>query len=161
MASDYLLKIDGVKGESGDSKHPEWIELESWSWGETQTGSMSSGSGGGAGKVSMQDFSFTARLSSATPDLMAACASGKHFSKVELVCRKAGEEQNPFLKLELNDVLVSSYQTGGSNGSDPVPIESFSLNFAKIKVEYFKQDAKGKTASAGVATWDLKKNAKV
>ena len=35
---DYFLKIDGIEGESQDSKHSKEIELESWSWGETQTG---------------------------------------------------------------------------------------------------------------------------
>ena len=38
MAVDYFLKIDGIDGESNDSKHKGSIDVESWSWGETQTG---------------------------------------------------------------------------------------------------------------------------
>ena len=59
MASDYVLKIDGIKGESTDSKHKDEIEIESFSWGATQPGSFASGGGGGAGKVSFQDIHFT------------------------------------------------------------------------------------------------------
>jgi len=33
MATDYLLELDGIKGESKDSKHPNTIEIESFSWG--------------------------------------------------------------------------------------------------------------------------------
>jgi len=39
-ASDYLLKLEGVKGESTDPGHQGWIELASFSWGvSNRTGS--------------------------------------------------------------------------------------------------------------------------
>ena len=39
-ASDYLLKLEGVKGESTDPGHKDWIELASFSWGmSNRTGS--------------------------------------------------------------------------------------------------------------------------
>jgi hypothetical protein len=43
-AGDYLLELDGIKGES------------------TQAGTHAGGGGGGAGKVSMRDFSFTMKV---------------------------------------------------------------------------------------------------
>ncbi len=36
---DAFLKIEGIDGESADSKHKGEIELLSFSWGETQGGS--------------------------------------------------------------------------------------------------------------------------
>jgi type VI protein secretion system component Hcp len=36
-AVDYFLKIDGIKGESQDSKHGGEIEIQSFSWGATQS----------------------------------------------------------------------------------------------------------------------------
>ena len=113
-AVDYFLKLDGIKGESQDSKHKDEIDLESWSWGETQTGTFSGGGGGGAGKVSMQDFQFVMKVNTASPKLLKACASGEHIKNAVLTCRKAGKEQQEFLKIILSDVLVSSYHTGGS-----------------------------------------------
>ena len=44
MPSDVFLKVDGVEGESSDSKHKNEIEVLSFSWGVTQaiTGTVSS-----------------------------------------------------------------------------------------------------------------------
>jgi type VI secretion system secreted protein Hcp len=160
-AVDYFLKIEGVQGESADDKHKNEIDVESWSWGETNAGSSSAGGGGGAGKVSMQDFHFVMKMNKATPKLMLACASGEHIKKAELVCRKAGKEQQEYLKIVLSDVLVSSYQTGGSAGSSVVPMDQISLNFAKIEFEYKPQKADGTLDAAAKAGWDLKANKKV
>jgi type VI secretion system secreted protein Hcp len=121
---------------------------------------MARGGGGGAGKVDMQDFHFTMRVNKASPTLMLNCASGKHIPKATLVCRKAGGNQEEFLKLNFSDILISSYQTGGSNGAD-VPMDQISLNFAKVEYEYMTQDAKGKTGSPVKVGWDLSKNVKV
>ena len=157
---DYFLKIDGIDGESEDHKHKNEIELLSWSWGASQTGTMGHGGGGGAGKVSMQDFSFSQRLNKASPKLFLHCANGKHIPKAVLTVRKAGGEQVEYLKITLSDILVSSYQTGGSTG-EVVPIESVSLNFSKVEFSYAAQDKTGKTGSPIVSNWDLKANKSV
>ena len=157
-AVDYYLKIDGIDGESADHKHKGEIDIESFSWGASQTGSHSGGGGGGAGKVSMQDLHFVMKVSKASPKLMLACASGQHIKKATLVCRKAGKDQQEFLKLSLTDLLVSSYQTGGSGHSDVVPTEQISLNFAKIEVEYKEQKPDGTLGGAVKSGWDVKAN---
>jgi type VI secretion system secreted protein Hcp len=144
MAFDAFLKIHDangnilIKGESTDKGHPDEIEIESFSWGVTNTGSASSGGGGGSGKAVGQDFHFTTGMSKASPSLMLACATGRHFPQATLTCRKAGgPSQVEFLKIKLTDFLVSSYQTGGDAGGDaPVPTDQFSLNFAKIDFLY-------------------------
>ena len=35
-AVDYFLKIDGIEGESQDSKHKNEIDVQSWNWGAFQ-----------------------------------------------------------------------------------------------------------------------------
>jgi type VI secretion system secreted protein Hcp len=159
-AVDYFLKITGVDGESTDAKHKNWLDVESWSWGETQTGSVSHGGGGGAGKVSMQDFNFVTRVSKASPKLFLACATGEHLQEAKLVARKAGKEQQEFLTWTFSDLLVSSYQTGGVEGSE-LPFDQVSLNFSKVKIEYRAQKADGSLDKAISAGWDRKSNQKV
>ena len=159
-AVDYFLKIDGIKGESPDSKHKDEIQLESWSWGESNSGSHAAGGGGGAGKVVMQDFHFTMGNNAASPELMLACAEGRHIKSASLTCRKAGKDQQEYLKIKLSDLLVSSYQTGGHGGS-VMPTDQISLNFAKIEYEYAPQKADGTLGSPVKAGWDLKLNKKV
>ncbi len=155
---DYFLKLEGIDGESADHKHKGEIDLESWSWGEAQSGTHGSGGGGGAGKVQMQDFHFVMKHNKARPKLMLACASGEHIKKATLTCRKAGKEQQEFLKVTLSDLLVSSYQTGGSGHSDIVPTDQISVNYSKIEFEYKEQKADGTLGGATKAGWDVKAN---
>jgi len=154
---DYFLKIKDIEGESGDSKHKNEIDIESWSWGESNSGSHSYGGGGGAGKVSMNDFNFTMRVNKSSPKLLLACASGQHIKEALLTCRKAGKEQQEYLKIKFTDLLVSSYQTGGSNG-DVVPVDQIALNFAKIEYEYYPQKDDGTLGSKVPVHWNLKEN---
>jgi type VI secretion system secreted protein Hcp len=157
MASvDYFLKIDGIPGESPDSKHPNEIQLESWSWGETQTGTMAYGGGGGAGKVQMQDFHFVMKVNKASPKLLLACANGEHIKSGILVCRKAGKDQQEFMKMTFTDLLVSSFHTQGTS-SDSVPLDQITFNYSKIEYEYKEQKADGTLSGPIKAGYDLKK----
>src|SRR5688572_29764033 len=161
MASDYLLELDGIKGESRDDKHKDTLEIESFSWGATNQGSFASGGGGGAGKVSFQDIHFTTRVNKSSPILMLSCATGQHIKKATLFVRKAGGDQQDYYTVTMTDLLVSSYQSSGSNGSDALPVDQFSLNFASIKFEYKPQKPDGSLDSAVTAGYDLKANKKL
>ena len=156
-AVDFYLKIDGIPGESKDSKHANEIDVESWSWGASQTGTMGHGGGGGAGKVSMQDFMFTMKVNKATPKLILACASGAHIPSATLTVRKAGGKQEEFLKYKFTDVLISSYHTGGSSEA-AVPTDAVSLNYTKIEVAYAEQKKDGGLEGAITANWSVKEN---
>jgi len=160
-AVDYFLKLDGIDGESADSKHKGDIDLQSFSWGASQSGSFSSGGGGGAGKVSMQDFHFVMNMNKASPKLMLTCATGEHIKKATLVCRKAGTDQQEYLKVVFTDVLVSSYQTGASAGGGSGPTDQISLNFAKVEFEYKEQKVDGSLGGAIKAGYDVKANKKI
>jgi type VI secretion system secreted protein Hcp len=158
---DCFLKIEGIEGESADAKHKGEIQLESFSWSEHQTGTAAHGSGLGAGKVAMQDFHITKKVDKASPKLMLACADGEHITKATLVCRKAGKDQQEFMKYTFSDVLVSSYSIGASASGDHVPMEQVSMNYAKIEIEYKEQKADGTLGGTTKAGWDLKANKKI
>ncbi|HVS36944.1 MAG TPA: type VI secretion system tube protein Hcp [Gemmataceae bacterium] len=157
---DFFLDLPGIDGESTDSKYAKKIEIDSFSVSCAQQGTQMSGGGGGAGKVRYQDLHITNKIDKAGPKLMLACASGQHFETANLYCRKAGGEQNDFLKFTLTDVLVSSYQAGGHGHSEVLPVQQFSLNFGKIQMEYGVQDSKGNITDKVTAGWDVKANKK-
>jgi type VI secretion system secreted protein Hcp len=157
MASDYLLEIDGIKGESKDSVKKETIEVSSFSWGLSNPGSFQSGSGGGTAKANPQDLHFTTAVGKASPVLFLSCASGKHIPKATLYVRKAGGKQEEFYTIALEKVLVSSFQSGGGS-SDIPPQEQFSLNYAKIAFSYKTQDEKGKATGETKHFWDIAAN---
>jgi len=182
---DAFLKLDGIKGESADAKHKDWIDVLSFSWGLSQTGVSATGGGGGAGKVKVHDFFITKKTDASSPLLMLNCASGAHIKEANFVVRKAGGEQLEYLKIKLTDVLVSSYkpsgaedgsglllpavqtaprdpQTGASLAGDEIPKEHLSLNFAKVEYSYQPQGADGKAQGGPIlAGWDVKANQKV
>jgi type VI secretion system secreted protein Hcp len=158
MASvDYFLKITDIPGESADAKHKAEIDIESWSWGETNSGSHAYGGGGGAGKVAMQDFQFTMKTNKASAKLFLACANGTHIKETVLCCRKAGKDQQEYLKIKFSDSIVSNYQIGGST-ADVVPVDKIALNFAKIEITYAPQKPDGTLDSPLVHNWSLKEN---
>jgi type VI secretion system secreted protein Hcp len=156
MAIDYFLKIDGISGESSDSKHKNEIELEAFGWGETNPGGATSG-GTGAGKVQMQDVSFTMSFNKASPRLLLSCATGKHIKQAVLTARKAGKSQQEYLIIKLSDIVVTSYQTGGSAQAE-IPFDQVSIGFAKIHMEYRPQKADGSLDTPIQVGWDVVQN---
>jgi type VI secretion system secreted protein Hcp len=153
---DYFLKIDTIPGESGDAKHKDEIQVLSFSFGESQSGTMAFGGGGGAGKVQMQDFHFMMNTNKASPKLFLACATGQHLKNAVLTARKAGKVQEDYLKVTLNDLLISSFQTNGDGNANSLPVDSISLNFAEIEIEYKVQNVDGTLGASTKVKYNLK-----
>jgi len=146
---DAFLKLDGIKGEGSGGA----ITLESFSWGVSNSTSSATG-GGGAGRAVFQDFSFSSPAGSESPDLLLACASGKHIKTGELSIL---DKTTPLITISFSDVTISTYKidqmtlkldengnpAGGALGA---PMEKVSFNFAK-----FTFQTKGGVASGGTA----------
>jgi type VI secretion system secreted protein Hcp len=158
--ADYFLQITGIAGESKEAKHKDWIDVLSWSFGETNAGTGATGGGAGAGKVQMSDFSFMKATSKASPKLFLACAQGQRMKEAKLSAVKSGAMQQEYLSWTFSDVLISSYQTTGSSGDD-VSMDSVSLAFSKVQVEYKAQKADGSLEAPVVAGWDVQASKKV
>ena len=153
---DYFLKIDGIPGESQDSKHKNEIDLLSWGWSEENRGTSAAGGGAGAGKVSMADFSFKQKVNKSSPKLFLNCASGTHIKSALLTARKAGKTQQEYLKITFSDLLISSYKIGP--GADAVSEEEITFNFSKIEYSYAAQKADGTLDSPVVHNWSVQTN---
>lgn len=154
------MKKGNVKGESTEKGFEDCIQLLSWSEGVTNSGSSAHGTGAGVGAVNFQDFHFTMTMNKASTPLMVACCTGQHIEEVILTQRKStgDETPQPFLVFTFKDVLVSSYQTGSSGAE--LPIESCSLNFSEVTMQYATQDAKGKLTLGSPMGWNVKTSKK-
>lgn len=159
--TDAFLKIEGVDSESTDDKFKGWIEVESWSWGATNSGTAGSGGGAGAGKVARQDFHFTKKLDKSSPVLFQNTNLGTHLKKADFVTRKAGGGQQEYFKVTFEDVLISSYQVGGTGADGVIPVEQVSLNFAKMEMIYKEQKADGSLGGEVKQKYDYAANKKV
>jgi type VI secretion system secreted protein Hcp len=139
-----FLKLDGIDGESVDSKHKGEIEILSFSWGVSNAAAAGRG-GASAGKVSPNDFSFVKKLDKASPQLIGKVCQGEHLGSGLLTLRKAGQNQQEYLKIELENIVITSYQTGGSGGESE-PVEQVSFSFQSVLVSAAEQ---GKDGSIG------------
>ena len=146
MASDIFAKLGDIKGESTDSKHKDEIEVLSFSWGVTNGGSVVSGPGGGAGKATASEISLVHAIDKASPALMGACAIGRPLKDATITHRKAGEGQNDYLIVKLDDILITAVTHAGDPQSNA---ETVNLSFAKIALEYRPQKEDG-SLDAGV-----------
>jgi type VI secretion system secreted protein Hcp len=135
MAFDAFLKIDGIEGESSDSKHKGEIEVLSFSWNVSHPAQ--------GGRAKLTAFQIVKVLDKASPLLFEACCTGDHISEALFTARKAGGEKFEFLKIKMSDVIITSVSPAGSSGGD-LPMESVSLNFSKIEQEVFSLDPSGK-----------------
>jgi len=161
MAVDMFMKLTDLKGEAQDAKHKGEIEVLSWSWGMNQTGTTHIGTGGGSGKVSVSDLTFTHYIDMASADLIQSCCNGKHFVEALLTVRKAsGKAQIEYLKIKMNEVIITHVSTGGSNGQERVT-ENVTLNFQKFEYQYTQQMPDGSSGKKPQARWDMAKNAEV
>ena len=76
-----------------------------------------------------------------------------------MIVRKAGEKPLEYLTIEIEKVLVSSYMTGGGTGEERL-IETVTLNFATVKIEYTAQSEKGGKGTTNSFNWDIPGNTK-
>ena len=153
-AFDAFLKLEGVPGEATATGHKDEIEIESFSMGLSRPAATG---GTQTGTPRFTDISFTHLLDKASPILMLRCAQGTHIPTAVLTCRTVGASSIAFYKIILTDVVVTSVSTGGASGGDR-PMESFSLNYARIEWEYVPQLATGGTGTPVRATWNVAAN---
>jgi len=162
MAIDMFLKLGDIKGESKDSAHKEEIDIQTFQWGMMQSGSMHQGGGGGAGKVSINNLSLAKSMDKASPNLMMACSTGKHYPEATLTVRKAGGSSPvEYMIITLKEVMVASYESDAGT-SDEIIKERIALNFGKVEVSYQPQKADGsKDGGAVKYGWNIRENIKM
>ncbi|MFJ3486869.1 Hcp family type VI secretion system effector [Pseudomonas sp. NPDC090202] len=154
MAFDAFIKIEGIPGDSLDEHHKGWIEVTAYSFGASQSVSSSARSSGGAtaGGANLPDFTFSKRLDSASSKLFEAGCKGSHLREVTLSLSRAGGEKLRYFKIQLEEVLISSFSHNGDSGE---PLEVISLNFGRINTTYTQQSRTTGQASGNICGgWD-------
>jgi type VI secretion system secreted protein Hcp len=163
MSFDGFVNIQGIKGDSTDDAHTEWIEIQAFSHNVKQsTGGAASAQGTHAGGRSDHgDFSIVKRLDSASTALFMHCCSAKPIPEIVIeLCRAMGEK-TVFMKYTLKDSIVSGVSpSGSSEGDDLIPLEEVSFRYAEIHLEYTPTDPTGggKTGPAIMGAWSTMKN---
>jgi type VI secretion system secreted protein Hcp len=157
MAVDMFLKLDTVDGESVDHAHADEIDILSYSFAAHQTGTSNTGGGSGAGRVSVQDITVTKKVDKSSPMLFLLCCNGKMLTKGFITIRKAGGDALEYLIVSLEDILITGYQTTGSDGQDQI-VEQVTLNFKRCGIIYTPQLDDGTGGAVVDEGWNIAKN---
>lgn len=156
MKEDMFIKISGIEGESSDANHRGEIDVVHWEWQVRQGSTMHSGQGGGAGRATVSDLHFEHFADKASPNLMKYCLTGKHIDEAVLVNRKAGGNPLEYMKITMNDVIVTMiHPVSGDEGRIR---EHVSLSFSSVKQEYVIQNMQGGSGGTVAASFDIKRN---
>ncbi len=156
-AVDYFLKIDGIEGESVDSRHAGEIDVVAFSWGvEHQGGSRSGGGGAGTGRAQPDEFVVVKQIDRSSPRLAVATASGQSFRTAVLAARRAGTSHD-FLVYSMEDVSLAGYHTEGDDTDDVPLLDEVSLRFSSIEISYRPQQPDGSLGTAVTHGYDFQR----
>lgn len=143
-----VLQIDGIKGESQDDKHKDWIEVTGVHWGVFQPRSATSSTGGGhtAERAELDDISFTKLADFSSPILAQTCAMGKTIPKAKLEFFRADGDGTrvKYFDIELENVLICMVKPH-LGGDESFLSEIVNLKYSKIKWKYTQQKIGGGT----------------
>lgn len=140
-----FAKYDGVDGESVDASHDKWIDVLSLDWGAHKPGGGATGQSRRRGAAIVEDMVLTIEYEKAAPKLQEKCLKGDVVPKLEIeLTATYGGSRATYLKYELTNVMVTSYQTNAS-GNDEAgpPTVVVGNNFEEIKVTYTEYDDAG------------------
>ena len=159
MGVAMFMKVDGVTGESADAQHKGWTDIQSFTWGASQPGAMASGSGGNAGKASFNDLVVAAYMDRARPRSSRTARTASTFRRSRSP-RKTGGTQVEFMRVTLQEVLVTSAQVAGIDPGDVADrlMMHYGFQAAKVKKQYWQQNDNGGKGAEVTVGWNIKEN---
>lgn len=160
MATDFYLQIEGVKGESSDDKHRDWIECQTVNWSLSQPKSATASTAGGhtAERCELSEISISKLVDLASPLLAQLCACGKTIPRAKIEMQRADGQGEPvkYFEVELENVLIAHVAPSFAGGD--FPIESLGLKFSRVRWKYTKQKIGGGGSGNTAGGWDLATN---
>jgi type VI secretion system secreted protein Hcp len=155
MATDAYLQIDGLKGESSDDKHKNWIEVfnVTGSVHQPRAATVSTAGGHTTGRAELSNISFKKLADLSSPILKQHSAMGKTLSKAVFEFMRADGDGKPitYYRVTLENVMISGITFDSSSG---IITEQVHLAYSKIKWEYVKQSVGGGTEGNTLGSWD-------
>ncbi len=154
-----FAKYDGFDGESKDTNHDKWIDVLSIDWGIHKPSGGAKGQARRRSNAVVEDIKLTIEYEKASPKLMEKCLKGEVIPKLELEqTANYGGARATYLRYELKNVMVTSYQTNAS-GNDEAgpPTVTVGNNFEEIKVTYTEMSDDGSSKGNIETEWKVEK----
>jgi type VI secretion system secreted protein Hcp len=150
---DIFLKLDGIEGESQDSKHKNEIDVLSYTQAFRNTGAKFTGGSPTTGKVTCGSVTVLKNIDKSSPQLIEAVVLGKHIRKGVITFRKAGKELIEYYVVTMNDVFVEAIDQTDTPDASAI-VERVSLNAAKFDFKYTPQKEDGTPGPSELFSFD-------
>ena len=160
MAIDVYLQTEGIKGESTDDRHRDWIECKSVSCELRQPRSATASTGGGhtAERCEHGEIVVAKLADLASPLLLQNCSTGRTLPKARIEFMRADGlgERVKYFEIELENVLIGGVSPSIREGE--ILSEYVALKYSRIKWKYTQQKVAGGSAGNVAGGWDLSAN---
>jgi type VI secretion system secreted protein Hcp len=148
-------KFDGIEGDATHQAHKNWVDIDTLQFGVGRAISTPTGRAANreSSAPSVSEVTISRHTDKASPLFFKESVTGASSKKVQIDLTTTGDPGDTYLTYTLEDVLVSGYSQS-ANGGDR-PMETISLNFAKIEVKYTPYDKDHKPGSPVITSYDL------
>jgi len=158
-----FVKYEGIDGESSDSGHAGWMDVEAISWGvgrQINSNSSTQGDRESSNAV-ITDLQITRYMDSATPKIFieSCCGTGKEV-KIHLTKTGKGSGADVFMEYTLKNALISNYTVAAHSQETNRPTETITISFVDVEVKYTPYDEDGNAQAAIAVGYDTATNTK-
>lgn len=158
-----FLNYEGIKGESSDSNHKDWVDITGWTFDIERaiTSATSTRGDRESSNAEIGDLLLTKHTDSSTPKFFieSCCGTGKnatlHFTK-----SGAGSGADVYMEIILKNALISKFSIAGNDKDVNRPQEAISISFVEIEVKYIQHDEDGNAMAPVAVGFDTATNAK-
>lgn len=158
-----FMNYEGIKGESSDKNHKQWMDIDSIQWGVNRriTSATSTQNDRESSNAEVSDLVVTRRMDSATPNLFieSCCGTGKTVV-IHLTKTGTGSGTDVYMEYTLKNALISNYQVSASAQDNNRPMEVLTISFVDLEVKYTPYDEDGNALAAIAVGFDTATNTK-
>jgi len=150
------LEYEGVKGNVTADGYKDCIAVDSVQFGVGRGISMESGnmSNRESSRPSVSEVTLTKKADNSVTALFKEAVTGSNGKKVSIKFVRTGTDKvQEYMDYTLENCLVSGYSISAE--ADDEPVETLSLSFTKIMINYNDHDATNKSGSPQRVGYDL------
>ncbi len=142
-AQSGFLKIGDIEGEATDSKHKDWIVIESVSYAMGQQ-KAAVGSARRVSAIDMGDLILSKKVDKSSPKLLEACANGRSLPELELEMVTSGRL---YYKVTLRNARLNHVKAYTVCEPNCVLMETISIGYNQITWEYWDRNGQKEIAT--------------
>jgi type VI secretion system secreted protein Hcp len=157
----YSLHLDlgSIQGESQSALHSQEIEISSFSFGATNSAVRSAAGTSKGGKPTVSEITVIKHIDKASPPMLNALLTNQLIKSAKITMSKStgGGKPEDFVTITLTGVYITSHHMTHSHDfpEHQRGLETVTLNFQKVSIDYKVQLASGLLVGATSASYDL------